>query len=427
MLMYVSSLNYKDKKIIQGISDNASRINSITGDGLCYLYFVDGKYAMKDRGSMYYYHHWAKENNIKIDLFNAGYDATINIADDICKHFGIFHSELPAFILISRRDRQLKGVFSINCYEDLELFLTPINIIKEYIDDRRYIIKRYDSNKRRFERIFKEIEDRRLHRESLQRGISRLKQRKNRALSLGLEDEANNFDHKINKLIYQLEKHPEIVCNENIGDLHRKFLDDIEFIEIKSSEKLNRALSIHNGKRLINLLGSDINKRNDIVLSIWNQIRTKTIRISKKVQTIREKIQEIGFDVFISCKSQDYESAHEVKDYLERNGYKPFLADSSLQEIGVSEFSAVIGEVLNQCKYLIVFATEAEYLETPYVHKEWLSFFDSTISGRKPNAQIFTILAPTIKYNHLPYWLGGYQSFTIDNYKEGLINYLRHW
>ena len=88
--------------------------------------------------------------------------------------------------------------------------------------------------------------------------------------------------------------------------------------------------------------------------------------MSNILSRIRTEIYEHGFDVFISCKSQDYALAHKLYDYLVYNGFKPFLADTSIKEVGIDQYTALIGEVINVCQNMIVFATDSDYIKTPY-------------------------------------------------------------
>ncbi len=429
MLMFVSGLEYKYKNILKGIADNAYRINRITGNELCYIYFVEleadskvkGEYVLNNYEAFICFEHWRLDKK----LHDAGDDAAAVVSEEICNHFGILRSDLPAFLLISK-DRKFKGVFSVKRYEDLELFLTPINIINDYLSDRRNLNRQYEADVKRLERKFRKIERRRIHRESLQQEINRLKQKKENASSLGLADDDNLIESEIKILEYKLEQRPEFVCRENIEELGKRFADEIKAIEERCSNKLNLALFSQDGEKILNQCGTETSQRSKIIKNIWNQISTKNIRISREIQIIRERSQETGFDVFISCKSEDYDLAEEVKKYLEENGFKPFLASKSLQEIGISKFSSVIWEVLDQCKNLITFATQSDYLKSSYVFHEWSHFHNNIVTEKMPGSQICNILAPTINLKTLPPQLYDYQSFTIDNYKDGLIDYLRY-
>ena len=44
MLLFVSSFDGKDRDIIQGIVDNAKRIDRITGDRICFFYFIENRH-----------------------------------------------------------------------------------------------------------------------------------------------------------------------------------------------------------------------------------------------------------------------------------------------------------------------------------------------------------------------------------------------
>lgn len=63
--------------------------------------------------------------------------------------------------------------------------------------------------------------------------------------------------------------------------------------------------------------------------------------------------------------------AHGGYDYLEQNGFKPFLTDISIKEVGIDQYTALIGEVIDICQNMIVLASNPDYVETPYVAAEW--------------------------------------------------------
>ena len=82
----------------------------------------------------------------------------------------------------------------------------------------------------------------------------------------------------------------------------------------------------------------------------------------------------MNYDVFISCKSEDYNYAQEVYDYLGSMGYKVFWAQAELGRRGDSRFNSVIMKALDASTHLVVLASKVEYLLTPYVEFEWSSF-----------------------------------------------------
>jgi hypothetical protein len=76
---------------------------------------------------------------------------------------------------------------------------------------------------------------------------------------------------------------------------------------------------------------------------------------------------------------------------------------------------------------MIVFATNLDYIETPYVSAEWHTFVNDINTGHKPNAKIVTILSPDIDVHYLPAWLRDKQCFTTENYKDSLLHFLNGW
>ncbi len=145
MLLFVSSFDGKDRIILKEIVDNAKRIDRITGDRICFFYFIKDTFDSMNESLT----RWGKNLSDWKPLYGEGVSVTMETADDICQHFGILRSNLPAFILISKNRREEPQIFSIRDYNDFESFLTPLNILHAYVDDRHTIIFRYKSEKRR--------------------------------------------------------------------------------------------------------------------------------------------------------------------------------------------------------------------------------------------------------------------------------------
>jgi len=144
MLLFVSSFDGRDETIIQRIVDNATRIDRITGLQMCFFYFIkDIHYSMNDSLVR-----WIKDIPSHESLYGEGVSITMETADDICREFGLLRSNLPAFILISKREKE-PYVFSIQDYNDFESFLTPLNILHSYIEDRDTLISNYENSKKR--------------------------------------------------------------------------------------------------------------------------------------------------------------------------------------------------------------------------------------------------------------------------------------
>ena len=90
-----------------------------------------------------------------------------------------------------------------------------------------------------------------------------------------------------------------------------------------------------------------------------------------KLKLIRTAIANNQYDVFISCKSEDYIYANDVFDYLSSIGKHPFLANKSIDDIHCDEYNVLIRETIDICPDMIVFLSDPSYANTPYVSFEW--------------------------------------------------------
>lgn len=130
----------------------------------------------------------------------------------------------------------------------------------------------------------------------------------------------------------------------------------------------------------------------------------------------------MDYDVFISCKSEDYEYAEEVYDFLKSNGIYTFLASKELRKMGESEYMEAISEALDSACHLIVLTSAKQNVESKWVKFEWSTFLNEILSERK-KGQIMTILKD-LDVHELPIVLRKYESFTTDNYRERIISYV---
>lgn len=419
LLLFVSSLDGNDKEILKGIVDNANRIDRITGNRICFFYFIKDTYdSMNERLTR-----WVKNISDWQPLYGEGVSVTMETADDICRHFGILRSNLPAFILVGKDRWEKPQLFSIDDYDDLESFLTPLNALHAYIDDKKSIISRYDSERRRSVVTQKQVDERNNLRRSWLAAIERLERKKEKELSLGQTEKVIEREIGIQKFHDRLARHPEIkVQGEDESVLFPQ--RELDFIRNKCIEKLNISMNSNDGERIIDMLSSN-SGYSDAILEIWKSVSTRDARISRIIENILNKIRKRGFDIFISCKSQDYALAHELYDYLIYNGFKPFLADISIKEVGIDQYTALIGEVIDICQNMIVLASNPDYVETPYVTAEWHTFVNDINTGHKPNAKLVTVLTPNVDIHTLPAWLRDKQSFTTENYKDNLLNFFK--
>lgn len=128
------------------------------------------------------------------------------------------------------------------------------------------------------------------------------------------------------------------------------------------------------------------------------------------------------YDVFISCKSEDYKYAEEIYDFLTANGVRTFLASKELRKLGDSEYRKAISKALKSTYHMIVLASKAEYIDTTWVYYEWDWFINAKLKGFKPG-QIVTILKD-VNVDDINADLWKYESFVYSNFKENLLPYM---
>lgn len=122
-------------------------------------------------------------------------------------------------------------------------------------------------------------------------------------------------------------------------------------------------------------------------------------------------IKDVQYDVFISCKSEDYHFARKVYQYLREHNYNVFLADTELRKKGNAEYGEIIDEALDSATHMVIVATKPEYIMSAYVKSEWRTFIEEKRSGRKMG-NIVTLIGFTI--SDLPISLRHFQSFRME-------------
>ena len=201
----------------------------------------------------------------------------------------------------------------------------------------------------------------------------------------------------------------------------KEYDDELATILSIYGMKLNNSVFVTNGEDIL----SDVCKNySSGLMQLLDRVKEKAGKINIIIERLNKRVEEEGFDVFISCKSQDYKKAYEVYNYLYDNGHKPFLADPVLREIGTDYYGYLIRRIVNKCSFMIVYATNIDYMNTSYVHQEWNQFLDELSSGLK-EGKLFSIISPSISAQMLPSGLSTRQFFTFENYKESLLEYLK--
>lgn len=128
------------------------------------------------------------------------------------------------------------------------------------------------------------------------------------------------------------------------------------------------------------------------------------------------------YDVFISCKSEDYKYAEEIYNFLNSNGIYTFLASKELRILGESEYRRAISKVLKDAYHLIVFASNPEYIESAWVEYEWDMFVNAKLK-KKNKGNIVTILKD-VDTDDIPIDLWKYESFKFDEYHDQILQYV---
>lgn len=126
----------------------------------------------------------------------------------------------------------------------------------------------------------------------------------------------------------------------------------------------------------------------------------------------------MNYDVFISCKSEDYYLGREVFEYLSNNRITAFMADKKLRQLGMSDYGRVIDDALENSKHLILVTSSIQNVmpdTSSYVYYEWHTFSEEKKSGRK-KGNIVIIVTDQNMIGKLPIALRNNQTFLFDDF-----------
>lgn len=143
-------------------------------------------------------------------------------------------------------------------------------------------------------------------------------------------------------------------------------------------------------------------------------------------------MSEKKFDVFISFKNLDSEGNQTLDSYIGRELYNALTAEGihtfyspvSLEEEGGSRYAPLIDSALDDAKILVLVLTKAEYATARWVEHEWNNFQQEYRSGRKNDAEVFT-LTMNVQPAELPLSLRNVQNFSYDKEVENLISFIK--
>ena len=134
------------------------------------------------------------------------------------------------------------------------------------------------------------------------------------------------------------------------------------------------------------------------------------------IQNLMYDLIVMEYDVFISCKSEDYKYDQEIYDFLTSQGVNTFLASKELRNLGDSEYRRAISSAMKSAYHMIVFASKAEYVDSTWVYYEWDMYVNAMLKGFK-KGQIVTILKD-LKSEDINMDLWKYESFDYADYKD---------
>lgn len=132
----------------------------------------------------------------------------------------------------------------------------------------------------------------------------------------------------------------------------------------------------------------------------------------------------MNYDVFISCKHEDYEIAALVYDFLKDKGFSVFIASESLRRSGNTAYLDEIDKALESCKHMIVFTTRSEYARSTFVKEEWMTFRNEKLSGRK-KGNLLTIIGDGLTISDLPIGLRRYEVLPYKSFRKTILDYIK--
>ncbi len=131
----------------------------------------------------------------------------------------------------------------------------------------------------------------------------------------------------------------------------------------------------------------------------------------------------MNYRVFLSCKSEDYNTAEALYKFLIDNGVSVFFANESLKRSGNTAYLDEIDTALETCSHMIVFTTKREYAESKFVKEEWQTFRNEKLSGRK-KGNLLTIIGGNLTIGDLPLGLRRYEVIPYKSFREIILSYL---
>ncbi len=141
----------------------------------------------------------------------------------------------------------------------------------------------------------------------------------------------------------------------------------------------------------------------------------------------------MNYDVFISYKhtdkngstTQDFQIAQKLFKTLNGLGYSVFFSSASLESMGSSRYKSDIDDALDNAKAMVVILSDANYAYSQWVQYEWDSFYNDYLSGKRKNANLFTLTKDVNIYD-LPRTLRNVQNFSFYDQFEMLCKFIEN-
>jgi len=124
--------------------------------------------------------------------------------------------------------------------------------------------------------------------------------------------------------------------------------------------------------------------------------------------------------VFVSAKSEDYDHALTVYDYLMSQGIPTFFSERSLGRMANSDYRREIDRALDETTHLVVVTSSARNVTSSWVEAEWGLFIVEKRSGRK-QGNLVSLLFGDMSADDLPPSPRYYESIP---YGEGALRRL---
>ena len=462
LMLFLPSFNPQDRHIEDYVIENQLSIDRLTGDLIAYISY--DKDIDNSKSNNFFFH--IDECSLNRNQIKSG----IALSEQICDFYSIAQFELPALILISKNRKREYTLYPISTEAEMDTYLLPLKTLNSFIKD-------VSSFKRRKDTINSFPNQLRQSQDSLAKIEGEIKKYEY-AIEVLAKD--NNVSERISENYHLLlseckkksfkqkefdelllspidesvviAKFLEIGVEEQYVDIIKKLVSDLNIIpnynkfqshlgsiskqvENLCAEIQSEMEDLYDARELNVAEIADLQDncdRSEAMLENVKRLSNGNPFMKLAVDKLsyeynrgqyNDCLRHIDNDVFISCKSEDYDSAQALYHHLEQLGHHPFIANVSLREIGMDNYGPIIRRVIGTCKSMIVYATKLEYLTTPYVFVEWNQFLDELSSGYN-KGNIISILPPDINSSELPDGLRTKQYLTHDNYEETIESYL---